>query len=130
MMPGMRGMNSKQMKAQLKRMGIDMDDLEAEEVRILLKDKVLVIRRPEVQSITVRGERSFQISGTVEEEERGAPAAPAGGAPGSVPGKKPRYTKEDVKLVMEQAKCSEADARAALEETDGEPAEAILKLIG
>jgi nascent polypeptide-associated complex subunit alpha len=40
-----------------------------------------------------------------------------------------KYTKEDVELVMMQTGVSEEEAIRALEETDGQPAEAILKLM-
>ncbi|MEM2899944.1 MAG: nascent polypeptide-associated complex protein, partial [Thermoplasmata archaeon] len=40
-----------------------------------------------------------------------------------------KYTKEDVELVMMQTGVSEQEAIRALEETDGQPAEAILKLM-
>jgi nascent polypeptide-associated complex subunit alpha len=38
-------------------------------------------------------------------------------------------SEEDVQLVAEKASVSEAEARKALEEADGEPAEAIIRLM-
>ena len=113
MMPGMRGMNPKQMQAAMRRMGIQQEEMEGvEEVIIKTYDKEIRITEPSVTMITMQGQKTFQIAGNVEETEK----------EGAIP-------IEDIKLVAEQANVSEEEARQALEECDGEPAEAIIYLM-
>lgn len=119
MMPGGR-MNPKQMKAMMKRMGIAQEELDGvEEVVIRLKDKELVFKDASVTAVTVQGQKTYQLVGTPQERER---KREEGKGEGGVPD-------EDVKLVMAQTGCSATEARKALQETDGAPAEAILKIM-
>ena len=104
-------MNPRQMKAMMKRMGMEMEEVEAEEVIIKLRDGEIVIKDPEVTAVVVQGQRSYQITG--REVRTGAPEIP----------------EEDIRLVAEQAGVSYEKAKKALEECDGQPAEAILKLM-
>jgi nascent polypeptide-associated complex subunit alpha len=119
LMPGGR-MNPKQMKAMMKRMGINQEEMDdVEEVIIRTKDKEIVFKDASVSAVTVQGQKTYQIVGTPQERKREAHGREE---PAGVP-------KEDIKLVMEQTGCTEAQARKALEETDGAPAEAILKIM-
>lgn len=113
-------MNPKQMKAMMKRMGIDQQELaDVDEVIIRTKTKELVIKDAAVTAVVVQGQKSYQVVGTVEERERKREERPEeGGIP-----------QEDIKLVMEQTGCSASEAKKALQETDGAPAEAILKIM-
>jgi nascent polypeptide-associated complex subunit alpha len=118
MMPGGR-MNPKQMKAMMKRMGIQQDEMpDVEEVIIRTRTKEVVIKDAVVTAVTVQGQKTYQVVGTPQERERRKEEADDGGIPD-----------EDIKLVMSQTGSSAADARKALEETDGSPAEAILKIM-
>lgn len=119
MMPGGR-MNPKQMKAMMKRMGIDQQELsDVDEVIIRTRSKELVFKSPTVTAVTVQGQKTYQIVGDSQERERKREEAKEeGGVPD-----------EDVKLVMSQTGCTAAEARKALQETDGAPAEAILKIM-
>jgi nascent polypeptide-associated complex subunit alpha len=113
MFPGGRGMNPKMIQAQMKRMGIQMDELEdVEEVIIKLKSKDIVISNPSVTAINAQGQKSFQVTGDVAEVA-----------------KTPPIPKEDIQLVMGQTGASEEEAMQALEESGGQPAEAIVKLL-
>lgn len=105
-------MNPKMMKQMMRQLGMQMKELNADEVIIRLKDKELVIRQPQVSRISVGGQETFQVVGVPEERTV----------------KKKKFSAEDVKMVAEQAKVSEAKARKALEETGGDIAEAIMKL--
>lgn len=109
MMPGMK-MSSrmlKQLKKQLK--SEEMDDVE--EVIIKTPSKELVFKNPTVTVMNMMGQSTYQIIGEPQVIEKGIP-------------------KEDILLVAQQANVTEAEARQALEECDGEPAEAIIKLMG
>ena len=107
----MPGVNPKQMAQAMRAMGIKSKDLNAEEVIIRMPGKELVIKNPQVTEIIMKGVKSFQVMGEAEEREQG-------------------LNKEDVEMVMEQAKCSEEDAKKALEENKGDIASAILSLQG
>jgi|Deesub1362A_J573_1020465.scaffolds.fasta_scaffold14657_2 nascent polypeptide-associated complex subunit alpha len=105
--------NPKQMKKMMKQMGINMEEIDVEEVIIKTKGEELIFRDPSVVKVSARGVETFQVSGSYEVVER-----------------KPEISEEDVKLIMEQAKVSEEEARKALEEAKGDLAEALMKLQG
>ncbi len=109
----MPGMNPRQMKQAMKRMGIQQEDVPAEQVIIRLKDREIVIDNPSVQKVNMMGQSSYQVSG--EERLKEIESEPV-------------ITDEDVKTVAEQANASEEDARKALGESKGDLAEAIMKL--
>ncbi|AIY91224.1 nascent polypeptide-associated complex protein [Geoglobus acetivorans] len=106
----MMPMNPKQMKKMMKQMGIEMDEIEAEEVIIVTKGEEWIFKNPSVVRITAKGVETFQISGNYEVRERIV------------------ISEDDIKLIMEQAGVSEEEARKALEEAKGDIAEALLKL--
>jgi len=113
MFPGGRGLNPRQIQAQMKRMGITMEELpDVEEVVIRLKTKDIVIRNASVTFINAQGQKSYQVAGEPHEVE-----------------KKPPIPKEDVMMVAQQAGVSEEEALKALGEAGGEPAGAIVKLL-
>lgn len=109
----MPNMNSRQMKQAMKRMGIQQQDLEATEVIIRTAEKEIVLVNPSVQKVNMMGQWSYQISG--EEHERSLDTAAD-------------INEEDVQTVMEQANVSEQEARDAIEEAQGDLAQAILNL--
>ena len=117
MFPG--GVNPKQMQTMMKRMGIKMEEIDAEEVIIKCADKELVIKNPGVSKIVMQGQVSFQITGTettrelTEDQEEEVAL---------------EINEDDVKMVSEQAGVSESEAKAALEKTGGDIAEAIMNL--
>ena len=116
-------MNPKQMKAMMKRMGINQEEMEdVEEVIIRTKNKDIVIKDASVMAVTVQGQMTYQVMGSPQERERKKEAGAKEEESSGIP-------KEDIKLVMEQTGCTESQARKALEETDGAPAEAILKIM-
>lgn len=108
MLPGLGGMNPAQMKRMMKQLGLKSEELKAKRVVIELEDSKLVIEEPSVTSIEMQGQKTYTIMG----KERKESVIP----------------KEDIKLVIEQTNASEEQARKALEESDGDIAEAIKKL--
>jgi nascent polypeptide-associated complex subunit alpha len=114
MIPGGRGMNPKHMKAMMKKHGINIEDFDdVQEVIIKTSSKTLVFKDAQVTCMEVQGQKTYQVVGTPEEvtSDSGIP-------------------KEDIELVAAQAGVSEEEAKKALEECGGEPAEAIIKLMG
>lgn len=105
------GINPSQMKAMMKQMGIKQEEIDALRVVIECSDKNIIIEPVNVQKIVMQGQESFQITGEAREESK---------AEG--------ISEEDVKMVAEKTLKSESEARAALKESGGDIAEAILKL--
>lgn len=111
------GMNPKQMAGMMKQMGIDVKEVDASKVVIEKKDgSVIVIENPSVQQISMKGEKSFQVAGEVIEE-----------ATGGTPKEK---EDSDVEIIMRECGVSAEDAEQALQDANGDLAEAILKLSG
>jgi nascent polypeptide-associated complex subunit alpha len=126
MMPGMRGVNPRQVKQAMKKLGIETEDLEdVQEVVIRTKNKQYVITDASVTIMTAQGQKTYQITGETEivplsqttaTSKAGMPAPPA-------------LNEDDIKLVMSQTGASREKATEALKSCDGQPAEAIIKLI-
>ena len=119
MIPGGRGINPRQLQRMMKQMGINTEELTAEEAVIRTHDKEYRFEKPDVTIVTAQGQKTFQIIGKHEVVSRDISEA-----------KEETITipDEDVKLVAQQANVSEEAARKALEECRGNPAEAIVKL--
>ncbi|MFQ5815728.1 MAG: nascent polypeptide-associated complex protein [Candidatus Hydrothermarchaeaceae archaeon] len=107
-------MNPKQMKRMMKQMGMEMEDVDAEQVIIKTAGGDIVIDEPNVVRVKAMGQKTYQITG--EERLEGKEAGSTG------------IPDEDVNLVAGQAGVSEDEARAALETTGGDLAEAIVLL--
>jgi nascent polypeptide-associated complex subunit alpha len=107
------GMNPKQMQQAMKQLGIKQEEIDAIEVIIRCQDKEIVISNPSVQKIKMQGQESFQISG--ETSERSLSSSP-------------EITDEDIETVMAQSGCTREEAIEAIEECDGDLAEAVIKL--
>ena len=121
MMRGMRGMNQKQM---MKKMGIKTEDIgDVTRVVIETPEKHYVLERPDVQLMNAQGQSIFTISGDYDVVEPSA-----AGVSGTDEGM--RIPREDIELVAGQASVSEEEALEALEHCNGEPAEAIIYLMG
>ena len=104
--------NPRMMRQAMKKMGIQQTEIDAVEVIIKTKDKEIIITNPQVSKINMMGQETFQVIGDVHEREKSSEL---------------EISKEDIKMVAEQAKVSEEEAEKALKETKGDIAEAILK---
>ncbi|MFP4523803.1 MAG: nascent polypeptide-associated complex protein [Candidatus Woesearchaeota archaeon] len=109
----MPGMNSRQMKQAMKRMGMQQEDMPATQVIIRTEDKEYVFDQPQVAKINMMGQQTYQVIG--EPQERALETTP-------------EISDEDVETVKEQAGVSEEEARKAIEEADGDLAQAIMDL--
>ena len=108
-------MSPDKMQAAMKKLGIKTEQIPATEVVIKTENGEIKINNPQVTQVDMQGHKTFQIMGDVE-ETAGSGATPE------------KFSDEDVKMVAERAKVLEEKARKALEEADGDIAEAILKL--
>ncbi|MCL2687546.1 MAG: nascent polypeptide-associated complex protein [Methanobrevibacter sp.] len=114
MIPGMNPKQMKQMERQMKKMGMNMKDLPGvKEVIIRFEDKELVIPDAEVNLMSVMGQETYQITGNAVEVELESELV---------------IPDEDIEMVANQAGVSKTDAEEALIATNGDLAEAILKL--
>ncbi len=111
MLPGMGGLNSRDVNKLMKKMGVTVEELDVTEVVIKTSRETITIHNPSVAIVRMQGHKTYQITGGEE----------------TVQEKKP-YTREDVKLVAEKADVAEPEAEEALEKTGGDVAEAILLL--
>ena len=111
MFPGLGGgLDPKKMQAMMKQLGMDQEEIDATRVVIEKSDNnKLVIENPSVTKITIKGNETFQISGDVTEKEAG-------------------ISDSDFQTVMEKTSVSMKEAKKALENANGDLAEAILNL--
>ncbi|MBS3075731.1 nascent polypeptide-associated complex protein [Candidatus Pacearchaeota archaeon] len=99
----------KKMQSMMKQMGIAQEEIDAKRVIIESEDKNIIIENPSVIKIKMQGQETFQISGDIKEEENNS-------------------LEEDIKTIIEKTGCSEQEAKKALEDNNGDLAEAILSL--
>jgi len=105
-------------KRMMQKMGMRLDEIEGvTEVLIRTPAREIVIEEPVVTSVVVQGQRMYQVTGG-STHERTPSAKPA----------TPEVPDADIKLVAEQTGRTLDEAKAALKESGGDLAEAILKL--
>jgi len=102
-------MDPRQLQRMMQQMGIKTEKIEANRVIIEKEDERIILHNPNVVKMEAQGETSFQI--TCDNVEV-----------------KPIILAGDIDLVMQQAKVSKEQAASTLEETNGDVAEAIMKL--
>jgi nascent polypeptide-associated complex subunit alpha len=112
------GMNPRDMKMAMKRLGIQQEEIDAKEVIIRLNDREIVISNPNVSKVNMMGQKTYQIVG--EEEERALSNVSVSS--------EIEISDEDVETVMEQAGVDQETAFDMIKECDGDLAQAILKL--
>jgi len=116
MLPG-AGMNPKQLKQMqrtMKQMGMDMEDVKGvSEVLIKFKNKELIIKNPKVNLMNFMGQDTYQVTGKVKERKLELELV---------------IPEDDVELVSTQTGATKEDALKVLQETNGDLAEAIMRL--
>ncbi|XRO76892.1 nascent polypeptide-associated complex protein [Methanocaldococcus sp. 10A] len=109
----------KKMQKMMKDFGMETEYLDVKKVIFVFDDEKWVFEEPKVQVMDILGVKTYSITGRpkkvkkekIEEEDV-----------------KVEITEEDVELVAKQCNVSKEEARKALEECNGDIAEAILKL--
>ena len=110
MMPG--NINPRQMNQMMRRLGISVKNIDNVEKIIIQTDtKEYIFKEAEVTIMDAKGQKTYQIIGNPIIRDRSDDTL-----------------KEDIKLVIDQTGKSEEEAKKALEESNGDIAEAILKL--
>jgi len=110
MMPGR--INPRQMNQMMKRLGINVKEIEnIEKVIIQTDKKEYIFDNAEVTIMDAQGQKTYQVTGNPIINDR-----------------KEKMKDEDIKLIIEQTGKSKEEAIKTLEETNGDIAEAIMKL--
>lgn len=107
------GSNPGDLMSAMKQMGIDVDEIDAEEVIIKTSEKDLIFEDAEVVAMEAQGERVFQVIGEPKEQGKSDKKEQA------------KIDKGDIELVAEKAGVEEGEAKKALEQNNGDLAEAI-----
>ena len=134
MFGGGGGLNPRKMKQMMNQMGIDLEEIDAEEVIIRTAEEELVFHDAEVQRMDAQGQQTYQVVGDPDTRPRGSGSGSDSGAdgdegtddPSAVTGD-PAFSEEDVGIVAQRTGVTEETAREALEET-GDLAAAVQKL--
>ncbi|ELZ71820.1 nascent polypeptide-associated complex protein [Haloferax prahovense DSM 18310] len=119
-------MNPRKMKQMMKQMGIDVTELDAEEVVIKTADEELVFSDAQVTRMDAQGQETYQIVGEPETRELGA--GDDGDGDDEAAEAADAIPADDVAIVAQRAGVPEDEAREALEAEDGDLAAAISRL--
>jgi len=121
-------MNPRKMEQMMSQMGIDLTDIDAEEVIIRTADEELVFHDAEVQRMDAQGQQTYQIVGDPDTRPRGEGSEAIEADPDEPDeSASSEFSDEDVEIVARRAGVSEERAREVLEET-GDLAAAVQQL--
>jgi len=127
--------NPNELRKMLKRMGIgnlNVEEINAAKVVIYLRNgSTLEIPNPSVAAIKMQGMMIYQIQASekdVKTTQTQAAAAPAPSIIMQRPQEETPVSEDDVRLIMDQTGVTRDEAIKALKESNGDLAEAILKL--
>ncbi len=120
------GMDPRKMKQMMQQMGIDFEELDAQEVIIRTEDEDLVFDDAEVTRMDAQGQQTYQVVGEPESRDSGAAGSIESGnetesesdGTGEIPD-------DDVMIVAQRTGAGEDEARQALEDNDGDLAAAV-----
>ena len=101
-------MDTQKMQQMLKKLGMKMDNIKANQVIIKTDSGDITIDEPQVIRTTMKNQVVFQVSGDVKEKT---------------------FTDEDVKLIIEQTGIKDEEKiKKLLQQNDGDVAKTIMKL--
>ncbi|MGA9399937.1 nascent polypeptide-associated complex protein [Haladaptatus sp.] len=122
------GLDPRKMQQMMKQMGIDVDDIDAEEVIIRTADgEELVFDAPDVTRMDARGQHTYQVVGDAETREASGSSESAGAVESGSSGAD-EIPDSDVEIVVQQSGATEDEAREALEAENGDLAAAVSRL--
>ena len=107
------GINPREMQKAMKKLGIKQEEIDAELVIIKTADKDLIIKNPQVSRVNMMGQETIQVIGDITEVDKNESI---------------EIDEDDIETVIEQTSCTKEEAIDALEQSNGNLAEAILKL--
>jgi nascent polypeptide-associated complex subunit alpha len=101
-------MDPQKMQEMLKKLGMKMDNIQANQVIIKTDSGDITIDEPQVIKTTMKGQVVFQVSGNVKEKT---------------------FTDEDVKLIVEQTNVKDEEKiKKLLQQNNGDVAKTIIQL--
>lgn len=106
-------MNSRQAQQMMRKMGLNQEELDVNEVIFKFEDKQLVFRNPSVTAMNMMGQKMYQVTGEPVEESYESSLD---------------ITEDDIQTVVDQTHVSKEEALTAIENANGDLAEAILSL--
>ena len=125
MIPGMGRMDPRQMRLAMKKLGMQTEEIDdVSEVIIRTKTKEYRFSKPSVVKVRVSGQEIYQVTGEPSVSEGGSAAASAPAQPAG-----PAILQEDIDLVVSQTGCTPDEARQALIQSEGRPADAIIRIL-
>jgi nascent polypeptide-associated complex subunit alpha len=122
------GLNPRKMKQMMEQMGIDMDDIDAEEVIIRTPNEELYFDDAEVQLMEAQGQKTYQVVGEPNTRELEGETVAASESSNDDAADSDGVPAEDVELVAMRADVGEDTAREALEAANGDLAAAVERL--
>ncbi|MFC7027532.1 nascent polypeptide-associated complex protein [Halomicroarcula sp. GCM10025324] len=141
MFGGGGGMDPRKLQQMMEQMGIDMEDIDAEEVIIRTPDEELVFTDAEVQLMAAQGQKTYQVVGEPESRPRDGESTAESEASETTEGDAGDDADEssdesgpvtisegDIELVAMRAGVDEETARQALEDNGGDLADAVDQL--
>jgi nascent polypeptide-associated complex subunit alpha len=130
MFGGGGGMNPRKMKQMMNQMGIDLTEIDANEVIIRTDDEEYVFEDAEVQKMDAQGQATYQVVGEPDVRPRDADAIEAGDASAEEDSdeKEAAIPESDIEIVAGRTGVTSEEAREALEATDGDLAAAVERL--
>ena len=112
----MPNIDPRTLKNMMAKMGIKSSEINASEVIIKCPDKDIIVSEPQILQIDAQGAISFQMSGSISENQKEI---------------KMDVSEDDIKMVMEKSGTDDyIKAKEALESANGDIAEAIMELSG
>lgn len=130
MFGGGGGLNPQKMKQMMNQMGIDLEDIDAEEVIIRTADEEMVFHDADVQRMDAQGQQTYQVVGDPDIRPRGedADADDGADADGDSDADEGEIPESDIEIVAGRTGVTTEEAREALRETDGDLAAAVERL--
>jgi nascent polypeptide-associated complex subunit alpha len=132
MFGGGGGLDPRKMQQMMQQMGIDVTEIDAEEIVIRTAEEDLVFENPEVQRMDAQGQQTYQVVGEPDARPRGEGAV--SGDEGTPTGEESTTSgaaeipDSDIEIVAGRTGASESEAREALEAVDGDLAAAVERL--
>lgn len=120
------GFDPRKMQQMMSQFGIDLTEIDAEEVIIRTPEEDLVFDDAEVQKMDAQGQATYQVIGSPESRSRSEDDGTE--AAGTSTGGGENFEESDVEIVAQRTGASEDRAREALEATDGDLAAAVDRL--
>ncbi|MBI2971139.1 MAG: nascent polypeptide-associated complex protein [Candidatus Aenigmarchaeota archaeon] len=105
---GFGRMNDKKLQEAMKKLNLNVREVNAEEVIIKCKDRNIIISKPEIMIADMLGKEVYQITGEISESASSS--------------------ETDIKLVMEKTGKDRETVVRKLEELDNDLAKAIMEL--